>query len=641
MKGKQLLIAVIALGVLGALAFFTSDRNQDGQSSDQSGIGTEVVTKLDPSKVKTVVITDKDGSVTLSQKDEKWSVAERDGFVANFEDIKELVTSSVTLKSLRQIRASKSQHGRFELVDPSVEKENSGLKIEFKGADGAELKTILLGKKTGGQSGANAGSPFGASENQRFVFADGKINVIEIDFSSPLNDIGADASEWLLKDEFIKIEKIKSVAVTQPNADDSWALTREKEDDDMSLVNAKEEEKLDSSIGNSAGRVFSFANFEDVARKSAKPEDLGMDKAVTATIETFEGYQYSVKMSKNGEDHYMTIAASGSRVPQDDETKARVPQPDETKPREPGKDEKPEDKERLDKEHADNLAKLVADREKAHKDNQAKTKADRDKTFTDNLAKLKKLDEWTFKVSSHTFDAIYKTRAEMMEEEKEEEPTDTTAIPGAPGDNAAQKNKEAGAAFLAENKSKEGVITTDSGLQYKTVKEGDGPSPAETDTVTVNYKGTLIDGKEFDSGNGISFPLNGVIKGWTEGLQLMKVGGSTRFFIRSELAYGASGPPNIGPNSTLIFDVDLLSIKGKEQAATKPATPATPNDLVAPAPDEPKQVVTSDIIKVPSAEEMKKGAKIEVIKKEDLEAEIEKAKQNEKEAPAPKADEKE
>ena len=150
----------------------------------------------------------------------------------------------------------------------------------------------------------------------------------------------------------------------------------------------------------------------------------------------------------------------------------------------------------------------------------------------------------------------------------------------------------------------------------------------------MNYKGTLIDGKEFDSGNGISFPLNGVIKGWTEGLQLMKAGGSTRFFIPSDLAYGPSGPPNIGPNSTLIFDVDLLSIKGKEQAAANPATPA------APVEPDPKQVVTSDIIKVPSAEEMKKGAKIEVIKKEDLPAEIEKAKQKDKEQPAPEAEEK-
>ena len=402
----------------------------------------------------------------------------------------------------------------------------------------------------------------------------------------------------------------------------------------MTLVDAKEGEKLDSSKGNSAGRVFGFANFDDVASKETDPKDIGMDKAVSANIDTFEGYTFAIKMSKSGEDHYMTVNAAGTRVPQDDESKARVPQPDESKPREPGKDEKPEDKERLDKEHADNLAKLITDREKTHKDSQTKTKADRDKAFSDNLAKLKKLEGWTFKVTSFTFDAIYKTRAEMMEEEKEEEAADTTGLPGAPGDAAAAKNKADGEAFLAANKSKEGVVTTDSGLQYKTIKEGDGPSPAATDTVTVNYKGTLIDGKEFDSGNGISFPLNGVIKGWTEGLQLMKAGGSTRFFIPSDLAYGPSGPPNIGPNSTLIFDVDLLSIKGKEQASANPATPAAPVD---PA---PKQVVTSDIIKVPSAEEMKKGAKIEVIKKEDLPAEIEKAKQKDKEQPAPEAEEK-
>jgi FKBP-type peptidyl-prolyl cis-trans isomerase len=246
------------------------------------------------------------------------------------------------------------------------------------------------------------------------------------------------------------------------------------------------------------------------------------------------------------------------------------------------------------------------------------------------LAKLKKLEGWSFKVSSFTFDAIFKTRAEMMEEEKEEEEesTNTTNTPIPADDDTAQKNKAAGEAFLTENKTKEGVTATDSGLQYKTIKEGNGPSPTASDTVTVNYKGTLIDGKEFDSGEGISFPLNGVIKGWTEGLQLMKSGGSTRFFIPSDLAYGPSGPPNIGSNSTLIFDVDLLSIKGKEGSVSKPTQ------------DAPKKVVTSDIIKVPSAEELKKGAKIEVIKKEDLQAEIEKAKQEQTNQPEKKADDK-
>ena len=630
---KKNLIALVVVATLGVIAYLTS-KNNDDQPSSKTGIGAEVVKKIDPTKITAITITDKNGSVTLEQKDQQWNVLERDGFEAKFEDIQKLVSDSVTLKSLRQINASEKQYGRFELVDPSSSQDKSGLKLEFKGSDKKVLKTLLIGKKSSSNSGANAGSPFGSSENQRFVLADGIINVIEIDFSSALNDIAADASEWLNKDDFLKIEKIESVSVNHPDKANSWSLTREKDGDDMTLVDAKEGEKLDSSKGNSAGRVFGFANFDDVASKETDPKDIGMDKAVSANIETFEGYTFAIKMSKSGEDHYMTVNAAGTRVPLDDESKARVPQPDESKPREPGKDEKPEDKERLDKEHADNLAKLITDREKTHKDSQTKTKADRDKAFSDNLAKLKKLEGWTFKVTSFTFDAIYKTRAEMMEEEKEEEAADTTGLPGAPGDAAAAKNKADGEAFLAANKSKEGVVTTDSGLQYKTIKEGDGPSPAATDTVTVNYKGTLIDGKEFDSGNGISFPLNGVIKGWTEGLQLMKAGGSTRFFIPSDLAYGPSGPPNIGPNSTLIFDVDLLSIKGKEQASANPATPAA---SVAPA---PKQVVTSDIIKVPSAEEMKKGAKIEVIKKEDLPAEIEKAKQKDKEQPAPEAEEK-
>ena len=116
MKNKQVLIAIIVLGVLGVIAFFTSN-NQSNQPSDKSGIGKEVVTKLDPKKIAKITITDKDGSVSLEMKDEKWTVTERDGFIANFENIQKLVSSAVTLKSLRQVRASKKQHGRFELID--------------------------------------------------------------------------------------------------------------------------------------------------------------------------------------------------------------------------------------------------------------------------------------------------------------------------------------------------------------------------------------------------------------------------------------------------------------------------------------------------------------------------------------------
>ena len=130
----------------------------------------------------------------------------------------------------------------------------------------------------------------------------------------------------------------------------------------------------------------------------------------------------------------------------------------------------------------------------------------------------------------------------------------------------AAKNLEAGMQFLAENAKKDGVVTTESGLQYKVIKSGDGPSPKVDDTVTTHYRGTLIDGREFDSsysrGQPASFPVNGVIKGWTEALQMMKVGDKWELYIPSDLAYGSSQRSElIQPNSTLVFELELLGIK--------------------------------------------------------------------------------
>ncbi len=133
----------------------------------------------------------------------------------------------------------------------------------------------------------------------------------------------------------------------------------------------------------------------------------------------------------------------------------------------------------------------------------------------------------------------------------------------------SEKGKQEGDTFLAANKTKEGVKTLPDGLQYKVLKEGTGPKPAATDTVSVHYKGTLISGKEFDSsykrGQPAQFPVNGVIKGWTEALQLMPVGSKWQLFIPATLAYGERGTPDgaIPPGSTLIFEVELLSIQGK------------------------------------------------------------------------------
>lgn len=127
------------------------------------------------------------------------------------------------------------------------------------------------------------------------------------------------------------------------------------------------------------------------------------------------------------------------------------------------------------------------------------------------------------------------------------------------------KNTQKGEQFLAANKKKAGIKTTASGLQYEVITEGKGEKPAATDTVEVNYKGTLIDGTEFDNsykrGQSISFPLNGVIRGWTEALQLMPVGSKYRLFIPSNLAYGANDTGPIPGGSVLIFEVELLNVK--------------------------------------------------------------------------------
>lgn len=173
-------------------------------------------------------------------------------------------------------------------------------------------------------------------------------------------------------------------------------------------------------------------------------------------------------------------------------------------------------------------------------------------------------------------DALAGTKPLMTEEEEKaalmQLQTEVRATQATMAQEAQSKAREAdaptrkaGEDFLAANKSKEGVVTLPSGLQYKVLTAGTGPKPTTSDTVTCNYKGTLLSGKEFDSsykrGQPASFPVGGVIKGWTEALQLMPVGSKWQLFIPSDLAYGDHGAgPDIGPGETLIFEVELLSI---------------------------------------------------------------------------------
>jgi FKBP-type peptidyl-prolyl cis-trans isomerase len=177
----------------------------------------------------------------------------------------------------------------------------------------------------------------------------------------------------------------------------------------------------------------------------------------------------------------------------------------------------------------------------------------------------------------------------------------------------SEKNKKEGETYLAQNKDKPGVITLPSGLQYQILKDGSGDSPTADENVTVNYRGTLLDGTEFDSSEKhhqafTTKVSGGIIKGWTEALELMKPGSKWKIFLPPDLAYGPRGTQGIPPESTLIFEIELVSVSPPTAAAAPESQP-----------------LTSDIIKVPSAEELKKGAKIETIKPEDIEKEKAKA----------------
>jgi FKBP-type peptidyl-prolyl cis-trans isomerase len=188
----------------------------------------------------------------------------------------------------------------------------------------------------------------------------------------------------------------------------------------------------------------------------------------------------------------------------------------------------------------------------------------------------------------------------------------------------AEEAKARGEAFLAQFARGAGVTNLSNGLEYKVIKEGDGAMPKENDTVTVGYRGTLSDGTEFDHNDNFTTPVKGrIIQGWQKILPLMKVGSKWQVAIPSTLGYGPRGmPPKIPGNSALLFDLELKSIKpgpptlppisAAPPAVSKPAAPPAVSKPAAPAQTTP--VVSGEIIKVPSADELKKGAKIEVIK---------------------------
>jgi len=397
MNRKQLSVIVVLGLVLGGLGLYISKRNAASYQSSGAAIGRKLLPDFPLNDVAQVTIRQTTNEVNLVKADDTWQVRERHNYPANFGEIGELLRKMWELKVVQTEQVGASHLPRIELVEPGPAT-NSGTLAEFKDKSGKVLKAVLLGKKHMKKS--EGASPYGGAEglaDGRYVLVRNGPKEVAV-VSDALSEVEAKADRWINKD-FFKIEKVRTVSVTHTTETNSWKLTRELENGEVKLADLKEGEQLDTGKGSSAGNALSYPNFNDVVAPAAKPEETGLDHPVVAKIETFEGFNYTVKIGKKtGEDnYYMTMSVAG----------------DFPKERTPGKDEKPEDKERLDKEFKEKLTKQE-----------------------EKLKQEKAYEKWTYLVTKWTVDPLLKERRELLVEKKEEPKTEgqpaTTATPGSP-----------------------------------------------------------------------------------------------------------------------------------------------------------------------------------------------------------------
>jgi hypothetical protein len=387
MNSKQLAILVAAGVVLGGAGLYVRKQQSAGYSASRSELGGAVLGKFDASAVAGVRITSGTNQMNVVKSGDDWVVKERASFPANFASIQELVRKLVELKVTQPVQVGPSRLAALELLPPD---KGPSVLVELLGADGKPLRSLLLGKKYSKEAKDESG--FGGWPVGRYVMVDGKIESIAL-----VSEVFANAEpkpdDWLQKDWF-KVEQPVFVAITHPEATNSFTLGRTNEFSEWSLAEAKDGEKIDASKVSVFSSLLGSPSFDDVVT-DPKPDQLGLDKPTLASIKTSGGWDYEVRIGKpqEGDKYPVQFTVNASLV---------------TK-REPGKDEKKEDAEKLDKEFA---AKL--------------------KTQQDKLAAEQARSKYTFLASKWTIDPLLKHRHDLMADPKKDE-----AKPAAAGDASA------------------------------------------------------------------------------------------------------------------------------------------------------------------------------------------------------------
>lgn len=398
MNRKQFGILLVLVILLGAAGLAIYNKKNDTSKGGDPTLGRKLLGDLPVNDITAIAVKQGTNEVNLVKKDNLWRVRERADYAANYSEISDFLLKARDLKVLETEKVAPADLGRLALVPGDGT--NTALVVEFKGTNGAALKTLLLGKKHMRKS--NRPSPYGdMGDDQgwpdgRYVKLGAESDSVAL-ISDPLANIEPKPEQWLNKD-FFKVEKARSIEVVFPEATNSWKVSRETETGEWKLADAKPGEQLDSSKTSALTNPLNFPSFNDVAAGAAL-DSLGLEKPTTVSIETFDGFSYLIKVGSKTNDNYAVTVAVSTQFP---------------KERTSGKDEKPEDKARLDKEFKDKQTKLE---EKATQE--------------------KALGKWVYLVSNWTFEPLLKDRAQLLVEKKEEaKPGEKPAPDGGASTNA-------------------------------------------------------------------------------------------------------------------------------------------------------------------------------------------------------------
>ena len=383
MNRKQLIILLVLAIVGGGAGLMIRHNSQSAWQGTDKNIGQKLLGDLPINDLTRLVIKQGANELNLARKENLWRVRERGDYPANFQLISDFLIKAKDLKVSQSEKVGKSQLAKLALAPG--EGTNIPTVVEFKDQADKTVRSLLLGKKHMKKS--ERPSPKGEMGDEGWP--DGRwVKVGDSDTVAVIAEaflsIEPKPDQWLNKD-FFHVEKVRSLAVLSQNSTNSWKLTRETESGEWKLADPKAGEQLDSAKTSSLASALASPTFADLA-VGAKPENFGLDKPTTITLETFDNFTYTLKVGQKTNDNYPLTLAVAAQLP---------------KERTPGKDEKAEDKTKLDKEFKDSQKKLE-----------------------DKLAQEKAYEPWTFLISTWTLDAVMKDRSQLMAEKKEAPKTD-------------------------------------------------------------------------------------------------------------------------------------------------------------------------------------------------------------------------